>query len=474
MMEPFRGGADDGPRLDLRRGEERNREPLDSERGSTLARVLAGSAIVVVVALVAWAMFGGGGGYKVTAVFDDASQLVVGNQVRVGGAPVGSVDDVDLDENGQAAITMSLDGDVAPLHEGTTATIRSASLSGVANRYVSLQPGPGTAPEIADGGKIGSDSTTAAVDVDQLFNTLDAKTREGLRNFIRGQADWYAGKATEAEQSTRYLPPFLTSTAELTRELALDQRVLERFLRDGASTVGAIAARRDDLAGLVRNTSTAAAAIGDENVALSQTLELLPPTMRKANTTFVNLRATLDDLDVLVAAAKPATRDLAPFLSQVRPLTAAAIPTVADLRTLISRPGSSNDLTDLLRVQPQLASLTKTAFPRAIRTMDRAEPVVDYGRAYTPDLTGFITKFGQVAGSYDANGHYARIMPMFTPTNFENGTLVANTPAERGKQFISPNLGRCPGGAMQSDPDGSSPFVPPGGCNAGTNPTSTP
>ncbi len=440
-----------------------------------MARVLAAAALVVVVALVAWAMFGGGGGYKVTAVFEDASQLVVGNQVLVGGSAVGSVTCIDLDDNGQSAITMDVDGDVAPLHDGTTATIRSASLSGVANSYVALPPGPGTAPEIADGGTIGADDTTAAVDFDQLFNTLDAKTRAGLRNFIRGQADWYAGKGEQAAESTQNLPAFLTSTADLTRELALDQQVLSRFLKDGASTVSAIAARRDDLAGLVRNTSTAAGAIGDENVALSESLELLPPTLRKANTTFVNLRATLDDLDVLVAAAKPATRDLAPFLAQVRPLTAAAIPTVADLRTLISRPGSDNDLTDLLRMQPRLASLTKTAFPRAIRTMNRAEPVIDYGRSYTPDLAGFITKFGQVAASYDANGHYARVMPMFTPTNFENGTLVANTPPERGKQFISPNLGRCPGGAMQADPDGSAPIaLPDGGCKPGTSPVSTP
>ena len=47
---------------------------------------------------------------------------------------------------------------------------------------------------------------------------------------------------------------------------------------------------------------------------------LLPGTLRKANTTFVNLRATLDDLDVLVAASKPATKDLAPFLRELRPL----------------------------------------------------------------------------------------------------------------------------------------------------------
>ncbi len=112
--------------------------------------------------------------------------------------------------------------------------------------------------------------------------------------------------------------------------------MLERFLRDGATTVSAIAERRDDLEALVGNTNATFRAIGDENVALGQALELLPDTLRKANTTFVNLRATLDDLDVLVAESKPATKDLAPFIRALRPLVAEARPTVADLRDLIS------------------------------------------------------------------------------------------------------------------------------------------
>jgi phospholipid/cholesterol/gamma-HCH transport system substrate-binding protein len=425
-----------------------------------------------VIVLVALAMFGGSDGYRVTAAFENAGQLVRGNQVRIGGAPVGSITDVKLADNGLALVTMRVDGNVTPLHEGTMATIRATSLSGVANRYVSLQPGPNNAGEIPDGGRIAVDRTAAPVDLDQLFNSLDPKTRAGLRNIIRGQADWYAGRVGDASQSTRYLGPFLSSTTDLTSELALDQRVLERFLRDGASTVGAIAERRDDLAGLVRNTSTAAGAIGDENVALAQALDLLPPTLRKADTTFVNLRSTLDDLDVLVDVAKPSTRELAPFFARLRPLVSDARPTVADLRTLIRRPGASNDLVDLLSQQPRLATLSSTAFPRAIRTLDRAQPVIDYGRAYTPDLAGWLTKFGTVAANYDANGHYARVFPMFNPTTFSNGVLTANDPSQRLDQFAKPNLGRCPGGAMQAAPDGSAPRDV-AGCNVAANPTSS-
>jgi phospholipid/cholesterol/gamma-HCH transport system substrate-binding protein len=440
--------------------------------------VIGIAAVIAAVALLALALFGGGGSYKVKAVFDNAGSLVTGNQVRVGGSPVGTISDIELNDRSEAVVTMEIEDDFAPLHVGTTATIRATSLSGIANRYISLQTGPNSADEIEDGGRIGADETSAPVDIDVLFNTLDAKTREGLRNLIRGSGTQYAGRGDDANESIKYFAPFLSSTTDLTRELALDQRLLERFITDGDRTVTAIAERSDDLEQLVGNTSTAMDAIADENVALQRALELLPDTLRKANTTFVNLRSTLDDLELLVDVSKPATKDLAPFFRALRPLVTEARPTVADLRDLISTPGPDNDLIDLTAQQPRLAELTASVFPRAIRALDRSQPVVEYARGYTPDLAGWITKFAEAAGYYDANGHYARVSPVFGPSELTppgqappNGTLTAVPPAQRlNTRFWEPGLrNRCPGGATQPSPDGSSPW-PFMGCD----PSSTP
>jgi phospholipid/cholesterol/gamma-HCH transport system substrate-binding protein len=433
--------------------------------------VIAIAALVAAVALLALAMFGGGDGYRVKAVFENAGQLVNGNQLRVGGQVVGTISDIELNDAAQAVVTMDVNDEFAPLHEGTQATIRATSLSGIANRYISLQAGPGSEEEIEDGGQIDADETSAPVDIDVLFNALDDETREGLRNVIRGSGTQYDGRGADANESIKYFAPFLSSTADLTRELALDQKVLERFVTDGATTVSAIAERSNELEQLVSNTSTAMGAIADENVALQQALDLLPDTLRKANTTFVNLRATLDDLQLLVEESKPATKDLAPFLRALQPLVAEARPTVADLRDLISLPGANNDLIDLTRKQPRLAQLTASVFPRAIRTLDRAQPVVEYLRGYTPDLTGWITKFAEAAGYYDANGHYARVSPVFSPSSFNQAanTLTAVPPINRLDQFQQGQRNRCPGGATQPAPDGSSPY-PFQGCDT----TSTP
>jgi phospholipid/cholesterol/gamma-HCH transport system substrate-binding protein len=390
---------------------------------------------------------------------------VPGNEVRVGGQPIGSISEIELDDSANAVVTMEIEDGLAPLHEDTTATIRATSLSGIANRYISLNPGPNSGDELPDGALVAADETSAPVDIDVLFNTLDADTREGLRNLVRGSGNQYEGRAAEAGQSIQYFAPFLASGTRFAEELALDQAVLERFLKDGAATVGAIAERRDDLAGLVVNTSAAMDAIGDESTALQRTLELLPDTMRKANTTFVNLRTTLDDLELLVDESKPATRELAPFFRELRPLVADLRPTIADLRALIRQPGADNDLIELTAKQPRLARLTETVFPRAIRALDRSQPVVSYARQYTPDLAGWLTKFGQVAAYYDANGHYARVMPVFSPARRNpDNSLTAVAPQERPSGLERGMYRRCPGGAVQPPPDGSAPR-PAEGCD---------
>ena len=419
-------------------------------------------AVIAAIAIVAVVLFTGGSSYTVKAVFQNAGQLVKGNQVEVGGRPIGSITDIRLTDDGQAEIIMSLD-QFKPLHQGTTATIRATSLSGIANRYVALDLGPNSMPKIDSGGFIRADRTTAPVDLDQLFNTLDPQTRRGLQQVIQGSATQYAGRAQQANASLHYFNPALTTSSEVTRELVRDRVVFQNFVTDTANVVTDLAARRSDLSQLVSNANATSAAIGDENAALARALGLLPDTLRKANTTFVNLRSTLDDLDVLVNASKPATRKLAPFFAQLRPLIADARPTIRDLANLIRRPGPGNDLIELAAKSPRLASLTDVVFPRAVKALQKAQPVVEYVRPYSPDFTGWLTKFGQGANPYDANGHYARIAPMFNAFSFTSlPTGDVLTPSSNGNKLNGFQVGqnqRCPGGAMQPPPDHSAPYL---------------
>jgi phospholipid/cholesterol/gamma-HCH transport system substrate-binding protein len=430
----------------------------------TVARAAAAGALALAVAFAIWLLlFRGDGGTEYTLLFQNAGQLVKDDDVQVGGRRIGSVREIELTDDNQAAVKVTVQEPYAPLREGTRAVIRLTSLSGIANRYVALTPAPGDAEELPEGATLAAESTTDVVDLDQIFNTLDERTRGDLADVVKGFAAQYEGKGEEAGESAKYFNPLLSSSRQLVQQVTEDEGALTRFLVNSSRAVTTIAERRGELADLVGNTNATAAAIGQENAALARALGVLPTTLRRANTTFVNLRATLDDLDVLVAESKPATKDLAPFLRELRPLVRAARPTIRDLRTLVRRPGDDNDLVEATRKMPALQRAATPAFRNGRQALERLQPVLEFARPYTPDLVGWFRDFGQGSANYDANGHFARIQPIFNAFQFADnpagGVLTPVPPSDRMDGVETGVIRRCPGAATQRPADGSAPFT---------------
>lgn len=436
----------------------------------TIARGAVLGALIAVVAVVAIVLLSSGGGTQYKLIFENAGQLVKGDDVQIGGRRIGGVDDILLTNDNQAEVLVTVDSPYAPLHQGTTAVIRLTSLSGVANRYIALSPGPNNAPEIPAGGQLGVEKTTSVVDLDQVFDTLDARTRKGLQNFIQGSATQYAGQGANVNQAAKYFNPFLSSTDQLVKEVARDQVTLERAIVAGASVTGAIAQRAPQLTSLVSNLNTTMAAIAAQNASLSQALAVAPDALRQANSTFVDLRSTVDDLEPLLQASKPAAAVLPRFFGQLTPLIDQATPVFASFSKLVHQPGSFNDATDAVQHLPQLLKVGGPAFASAITAMREGQPVIDFLRPYSPDLVGWFRDFGQSAANYDANGHYARVMPIFGAFNYvpnsSGGTLEPVPPSQRLGGLRYGYTRRCPGSASQPRPDGSNPYAPAGfDCN---------
>jgi phospholipid/cholesterol/gamma-HCH transport system substrate-binding protein len=283
---------------------------LRAEGGPDLKkRALAAALVLLAVVIVAILLFRGDGGYRVTAEFVSAGQLVKGNEVKAGGVTVGSVKDVDVTRDGQAKVTLAItDGDYEPLRRGTRVMVKQASLSGIANRYVDLQLGPANGDEIEDGGVIGSDQTATAVELDEIFNLFDPKTRTGLQDFFKGSAAMLHGRGQELRKGVHYLNPAFSTGSRLFQELTRDDALLEKFLVDSGTLVNALADRRDDLTGVVGNLNATFGALGRQQDALAESVERLPPFMRRANTTFVNLRSVLGRSCPLRRAARAPNR----------------------------------------------------------------------------------------------------------------------------------------------------------------------
>jgi phospholipid/cholesterol/gamma-HCH transport system substrate-binding protein len=432
---------------------------------SGVGRVAAIGAVIVGIALVAIILFGGSSAYTVKARFINAGQLVRGNPVQTGGVAIGSVGKIKITDDGQAEVTLKIKDAHAPLREGTQATIRQFSLSGIANRYVDLRlPEGDDKPEIDDGGEIGVDRTSTAVDLDQLFNTLDPKTRKALQDVFKGSARQWAGRGDQAARGFEYLNPALATSRRLFNELTRDTPVLERFLVDSSRLVTTLAERRDDLAALIGNLNDTTRALGSRKTELAQAVENLPPFMRQANSTFVDLRFTLDQVDPWVDASKPVAKLLGPFLNQARAFAAGAKPTVRDLSKTIRKPGKRNDLVELLRSVPPLADIaleekgrsvapggrrvsvgtTRGAFPETIDAFKGGGNEISFARPYTTDLMGWFDDFSTTGGGFDALGATARFHP-----HFSESIPVPYKPVRSGQYK------RCPGSAEAPANDGS-------------------
>jgi phospholipid/cholesterol/gamma-HCH transport system substrate-binding protein len=465
------------------------------------------AAIVIAVIAVGLIILTGGSSYQVKAIFQNASQIVTGDPVQVAGNAVGSVSGIKLTPNGQAELTLSINnGLYSPLHEGTHAIIRDPGLSSLAARYVQLDLGPATAPKIPSGGVIPSSDTTSEVDLDQLFNTLDAPTRKGLQQVFQGSASQYAGKGNMAQLAWEYLNPSIAASSLLFHELNRDTSKFTRFVVNSSNLVTDLADRQANLSGLVSHLSTTFSALANQQVALGQSIQKLPPFMRTTNTTFVNLRNTLVDLTALINATKPSVNPLPGYpngrlyalLQQLRPLAVNAVPTVRDLSNIISRgapkgqgpckietvahltkvvnANSCNNLIELNKLAVPLARVTvggefgeplvyadgqyrQGAFPISIPALNQSIPELAVARPYAVDLTGWFEGYSH-PGLYDANGAISRIAPVVGLGSVQNGVLnlggpLLTNPAVRGafaNSVLTTGQGdRCPG-SMERGP----------------------
>jgi phospholipid/cholesterol/gamma-HCH transport system substrate-binding protein len=418
---------------------------------SVVGRIAAVLALLGAVIVVLLLVLGGGSPYNVTAEFQSASQLVTGNQVEVAGVPVGSVKQISLSDDGQALVKMEIsDSAYTPLPDGTHVTVRSQSLSGIANRYVNLDlPSQPDGKTIASGGTISQVDTTSEVDLDEVFNTLNKPTVGHLKQVIQGFARSYDGVGPKANTGFHYLNPFLSTSRRVFGELNSDQANLEGLVVDAAGLTSTLDQRSPEISSMIANLNGMLGTIGAQQQSLASAVGQLPDFMRQFDTTAVNLRAALDDVQPLINATRPVARKLQPFTKRLRGFARDAVPTVKGLNGIIRAPGPANDLIELTRLQDPLAQIgvgpvnrngasRPGALPASADSLKDSLPQISTLRAYSPELTGWFDDFGH-SGFPDAFGGIGRIS--VTANTFSVGPPSAGVPCNDVGEIIKIPLG---------------------------------
>ncbi len=422
------------------------------------ARVIAVVALAAAVAAVVLVLLRSDP-YVINARFADAGQLVKGGLVEVGGRRVGTIGDITLQPDGVANVPLKIsDGAFRDLRAGTTAQIRAVGLSGVANRYVAVEPGPSTGAVIDSGGVLEMSQTRGIVDLDLFLDAFDPATRKQLQSLVRSGAGlWAGGNAADANRAFGYLLPALSESDLLAQELARDRASVTRLLRTGATTSAALASRPEDLRQGITSSATTLEAIASERAALASTLQRAPALLNRPGGVLGGLRQTLATVRPALREARPVAKPLARVLTRVVPVSRRTRPVLASVRGLLPT------ATTALRRMPLLARTAVPALDTTTVALASIQPIAAGLLPYTPDLVaGLIGGIGgKTSGYYDANGHYARIS-LQTGSNALTGilSLLGQAPSSNGPGLNGGNLARCAGSAAEPAPDASNPFVP--------------
>ncbi|GAA4039991.1 MCE family protein [Nonomuraea soli] len=198
---------------------------------------------LIVVITIQIARVSTGGGYTLTAVFDDVSGLLEGDQVKIAGAPVGQVRSIRV-VGGRAEVVLEVDEKVR-VPADTEAAVRWRNAIG--QRVVYLVPG--TAPgRLAAGSRI--TRTSSVVDIGELVSDLGPLTRsldpEQINQLLTAAAKALHG-------NDRNLPRLLDNVNDITGTVAQRKETIKELLKDYATVTEVVAKRHKQIARLVDN-----------------------------------------------------------------------------------------------------------------------------------------------------------------------------------------------------------------------------
>ena len=189
--------------------------------------------------------------YFVRAVFDNASDMVEGEDVKVAGVPVGVVSGLEVTEDEKAALVLRIDDeDFTPWKADAECTIRPQSLIG--EKFVDCQPGSASAEplerlERGPGDGSGccrwpararrwtstSSTTPLRLPYRQRFSILLSELGTGL-----------AGRGKELNEVIHRANPALRETDRVLKILASQNRELADLARDSDAALGPLARER--------------------------------------------------------------------------------------------------------------------------------------------------------------------------------------------------------------------------------------
>jgi virulence factor Mce-like protein len=283
--------------------------------------VLVGAVTVLVAIVAVFLAYNANQGlpfvptYDLKAELPSGSNLVKGNEVRIGGFRVGLIDEIETKtvdtaerkNDAIAVISMRLEKVVDPLPVDTKLFVRQRSALGL--KYVELTPG--TSEEgLTAGDTFPLEQAREPVEFDDVFSTFDDPTRENSRIALEGFGDALAGRGASLNRAIEAFRPLFTHLTPVMRNLSDPQTELDEFFKQLGATAKQVAPVAEVQAQLFVNMADTFEAFSRHPDALRATIEKAAPTMQTAIDSFRDQRPFLAEFASLSRELRPAAQEL--------------------------------------------------------------------------------------------------------------------------------------------------------------------
>jgi virulence factor Mce-like protein len=401
--------------------------------------VLIGAATVLVLIVAVFLAYNANNGlpfvptYSVWLQLPNASNLVTGNEVRIGGERVGLIDKIEPQTHEDGSVTarlhVKLETTVKPLPVDSTVIVRPRSTIGL--KYVDLTPGSSSRGVPENGTLALRNARPRPVEFDDFFSMFDTPTRAANQVNLREFGDALAGRGTSINEAIVALDPLTKNAIPVLKNLADPQTRFGELFRALEQTAAAVAPVGEQQGQLFRSLAITFRAWDAVAIPyLQDTISGGPAALDTAIRSFPIQRP-------LLANAAGFFRDLQPGARALR-TAAPALATAFDVGTTqVRRAASLNDeLALTLRSLQDFAQDPQV--PLGLhglrRTVEELTPTVDHLAGAQINCNYLARLFYNVAsaesdGAIGNEGGWIRVLPVGTPGGINSEAGPASAPA---------------------------------------------
>ncbi len=377
------------------------------------------AAALVIVVLLATAAGGSNGGYTVRAIFDDAGNLISGENVKIDGVKVGTVSSVLPTPQAKAAVVMKIENPgFKDFRNDATCQIRPQSLIG--EKYVDCLPTqsrvegaplPPLLRRIPSGQEGAGEyllpvqNTSSPVDVDLLGDIQRLPERERFTLILNELGAGLAGRGSDLSEVVKRANPALQELDKVLKILAGENHVLAKLAVDSDKALAPFARVRGRVADFIEQANKVSQAGAATRGSLARNLQLFPPFLERLGPALERVQHFAEQTTPTFAALKVAAPGLDKAFTSLPAFGASNEKFFETLGKTSKVSGPA--LTAVRPLLKRLNALGNAAVPFTKNFSELFESLRETGGLER--IMDFIFLGTGAANGYDALGHFLRV-----------------------------------------------------------------